>query len=259
MSIVERVQDAYGGIDRWRRLKGFTAHVSISGVALPPPDGRPPAGLSHVTVRSYSLPTAPRPKPSLRELVVEGDTATPRLRIYGSTDLDRCCWYTPERVEFHDAAGHLLQAQDEPLAGLKARPSGAPFNQLERGYMFGALVWEAIAGPFLLSHAEARVSAGLEVSQGDGMQTRLAVEWPQSLSPLAPRKVLYLSRSGHLVRSDCALDSLGFGAVIDTISAPVDFQGIQVSTLRRICARGESDEPASSPLIDIEIFDVRFH
>lgn len=255
MSIVERVLDACGGIDRWRRLTGFTAHVSICGAALPPPDGHAPAGVSHVTVRSYSLPTPPRVKPSLRELVVEGDTATPRLRIYGSTDLDRCCLYRPERVEFRDMAGHLLQAQDEPLAALAARAPQAPFNPLERGFMFGALVWEAIVGPFLLSHPETLTVSAVPPGCGaEAAQTAIAAEWPQTLIPLAPRKVLHFDGAGRLIRCDSALDRLGFGAVSDTISAPVDFQGIRVSTLRRMQAA-----PAAPPLIDIEIFDVRFH
>lgn len=260
MSIIERVQEAYGGIDRWRRLNGFTAHVSISGAALPPSDGRPPAGVSHVTVRNYSLPNTPRPKPSLRELVVEGDTATPRLRIYGSSNLDRYCLYGPEHIEFRDLADNLLQVQDEPLAALKARASGAPFSQQERGYIFGALVWEAIVGPFLLSAPGARVlPAPPRAGAPEPTQTVLAMEWPQTLSPLASRKVLYFDCQGHWTRSDYVLDSLGFGPVVDTISAPVAFQGIVVSTLRRLRTVESLGDAASAPLIDIEIFDIRFH
>ena len=257
MDLVDHVQDAYGGLDRWRAMKGFTAHVSISGAALPPPDGRPPPGVTHVTVRDYGLPTAQSPKPSARDLVVEGETTRPSVRIYGSTDLNRCVLYTPRRVEFRDMADPLHQALDEPLAALRARDAAAPLNQVERSYIFGALTWEAVAGPFLLRRSDATLSPAKQTPASKSSPA-IDVAWPETLVPLAPRKRFHLNDHGHLVRAEYALDALGFGTVVDTISAPVNFGGIVVSTLRRLRAV-KGGNTMSLPLIDIEIFDIRFH
>lgn len=257
LSLIERVQNAYGGLEPWRRLETFSAHITLSGSALPPPEGRRPPGGSQVTVGSYSFPTITPSKPTLRELVVEGKTATPRVRIFGPHDMAIYADYTPERVEFRDMDDNLLHALEDPVAALRERDQTTPFNQQERGFIFGALIWEAIAGPFLLNHPDAKIIetalAGNETSLD-----AITVEWPRRLAPLAPKRTFHLSRSGYIARSEYDLGEIGLGRVVDLVSAPVSFGDITVSTLRRLRSLDEAGGAISPPLIDLEIFDVQF-
>jgi hypothetical protein len=258
MRLIDRVLEAHGGLERWRKLSFFTAHVSISGAALPPADGCPPSETSHVMVHSYSLPTARTSKPTLREFVVEGETGRPHVTTYGAVEPDRCGVCTPDRVEFRGGDGNVLQSLDDPMASLLARPADVPFRPLERAYIFAFLVWDAVVGPFMLDDPDVHVMERVERNESGSQSLTLEVRCPRRISPLAPDKVLHVGPKMLLRRSDCQLDSLRLGRVADTASSPADFGGVIVSTLRRLQAINRDGIIEAQPLIDLEIFDVRF-
>lgn len=249
MHLVSHVLKAHGGLDHWRSKRSFSAHVSISGALLPPPEGRPPAGAPYVAVGGYHLPTAPRGRPTLRELVIEGETATPRLKMFGSTDLTRYGVYTPGRVEFRDMSHGLLEALDDPIEALAARPPDRPLRPLERVFLFGASVWSGIAIPFLLGAPD------MAVEEQPGRV--LKVEIPGRIAPLAPRRLLHVAATGLIERQDYELRYLHPSVLVDTASAHIAFDGIVVPTLRRLRPLETASE-RSLPLLDIEIFDIRF-
>jgi len=230
------VLNAHGGRDRWGGKKAFSAHVSISGALLPPPDGHP-------------LPVAPRNRPTARELVVEGETRLPRLKIFGCTDVTRYGVYTPRRVEVRSLSDQLLEALDDPMEALASRPPDRPLSQIERLFIFGAILWSAITGPFLLD------TPGVSVKEKPGRLLKVA--FPAAIEPLAPKRVLHVAKDGLIERHDYELKYLYPSPLTDTASAHIVFNGIVVPTLRRVfpLKAGTDRSPA---LLDIEIFDIRF-
>ena len=257
MLLIDRVQEAYGGLDRWRTLSSFTAHVSISGAALPPPDNRPPAGMAPVAVHDYLLPTPRYTNPTLREFVVEGETSRPVVRLYSAGDLNRYCIYTPERIEFRDMNDRVLEALDDPLDSFRSNAEGAPFTPLQRGLIFGALLWEAIVGPFIMCQPSARWVERDRDDSSERGERILEIAIPRSVDPLAPARTQRFDASHFLKRSEYDLDALRLGPVVDTASAHVGFGGIIIPTLRRLSKASDHAHRAAA-LIDLEIFDVRF-
>ena len=85
----------------------------------------------------------------------------------------------------------------------------------------------------------------------------LTVEFPGTIEPLAPRRVLHVAPDGLIERHDYELRYLHPSILSDTASAHIAFDGIVVPTLRRVrpLAAGTDRSPA---LLDIEIFDIRF-
>jgi len=257
MLLIDRVQEAYGGLDRWRTLSSFTAHVSISGAALPPPEHRPPAGMTPVAVQDYLLPTARYTNPTLREFVVEGDTTRPLVRLYSAGDLNRYCVYTPERIEFRDRNDRVLEVLEKPLDSFRSNAEGAPFTPLQRGLIFGAILWEAIVGPFMMCQPSVRcVERGLGDRRGPGERI-LEVATPSSVDPLVSARTQRFDASHFLERSEYDLETLRLGSVVDAASAHAGFCGIIVPTLRRL-SKASDQAGRPSALIDLEIFDVRF-
>lgn len=256
MRLVSHVLRAHGGREHWRGKKSFSAHVSVSGALLPPPDGRPPDGAPYVAIGGYQLPTAPRNRSTVRELVIEGDTRLPRVKIFGSTDVTRYGVYTPGRVEFRTMSHQVLEALDDPIEALAARPPGRPLGQLERVFLFGDILWSAITAPFLLESPEVSVREE-PVSDEPKTGRLLTVEFPSTIEPLAPRRVLHVAEDGLIGRHDYELRYLYPTVLADTASAHIAFDGIVVPTLRRLrpLKVGSDRSPA---LLDIEIFDIRF-
>ena len=249
MRLVSHVLKAHGGRDHWRNKTAFSAHVSISGALLPPPDGRPPDGAPFVAIGGYHLTTAPQRRPTVRELVIEGDTRIPHLKMFGSTDVTRYGVYTPNRAEFRTMSDRLLEALDNPVEALAARPPDRPLRQIERLFLFGGMVWSAITIPFLLD------APGVLVGEEPGR--RLTVEFPDTIEPLAPKRLLHVTQDGLIGRYDYELRYLYPALLMDTASAHASFDGIVVPTLRRVrpLKAGSERSPA---LLDIEIFDIRF-
>jgi len=255
MNLVSHVLKAHGGRTHWRTKKAFSAHISISGSLLPPPDRPPPGGAHYVAVGGYHLPTASRGRPTLRELVIEGDTRIPQLKIFGSTDVTRFGVYTPNRVEFRTTSNQLLEALDDPIEALAARPRDRPLRVIERIFLFGGIVWSSIATPFLLDAPDVSVT---EKPVRDDSKTgrQLTVEFPETIEPLAPRRVLHVAEDGLIERHEYELRYLYPSLLADTASAHIAFDGIVVPTLRRVRPLKADDH--SPALLDIEIFDIRF-
>lgn len=256
MRLVSHVLRAHGGRDHWQRKKSFSAHVSLSGTLLPPPDGRPPAGAPYVAVGGYQLLTAPRNRPTVRELVIEGDTKLPRVKIFGSSDVTRYGVYTPGRVEFRTMSHQLLEALDDPIEALAARPPGRPLRQLERVFLFGGILWSAITAPFLLDSPEVSVKEE-PISDNSKTGRVLTAEFPGTIDPLTPRRILHVAEDGLIGRHEYELRYLYPSALADTASAHIAFDGIVVPTLRRVRPL-KADSDRSPALLDIEIFDIRF-
>lgn len=243
MKLAEEVLQAHGGGQLWRNMSRFSAHVSIGGALLAPPDGQAPPGMPHA-----------RPIP--HELVMEGETNRPFIRMFRSSDYDRYAIYTPGRTEFRDMSGRLIEAQDDPLAAMEKKRAIVPsLCPLDRVFLYGALVWSAIVGPFVL---ECGGQSEEEPSQARSGFRRLRIESPKSLDPVAPVRRFLIDDLGFARRADYALPSLFRGPATDTLSAYGIFDGIAVPTLRRLQALSPDGTIEATPLIDIEIFDVRF-
>ncbi len=256
MDLAEKMIHAHGGADRWRAISRFSAHVSVSGEILPSPDGRPPLDVPHVEVGGYQLVTAPKGRPTLRELVMEGETHRPFAKLFGSTDMTRYGVYSPARAEFRDMSGALISAQDAPVAALTQRGEDAPLKALDRMFLISALIWEAVVGPFVLTlGGEAREEPSTDDRRS---YRRMWMELPETLDPIITERCLSIDKEGLIHRIDHAFLPYHQGRIVDTLSTYESFGGIKIPTLRRMQALRADRSLALTPLVDIEIFDVQF-
>jgi hypothetical protein len=256
MELAEQVIHAHGGADRWLGMSRFSAHVSISGELLPSPEGRPPLGVPHVEVGGYHLVTTPRSRPTLREFVMEGETRRPFAKLFGSTDMTRYGVYSPQRAEFRHMSGALISALDAPMATLAQRGENAPLEALDRLFLFSALMWGAVVGAFVLMlGGESREEPGANDRR---LQRRMWITLPKTLDPIVTERCLSIDNRGLIQHVEHALLPYHQGPIVETLSTYQCFGGIKVPTLRRMQALRPDGSLHPTPLIDIEIFDVKF-
>jgi hypothetical protein len=243
MMLLDRVLQAHGGRERWNSYKDFTAHASISGSLIPSlpsshqtPDHAVGNGQSSDRRRLRALPC---------ELAIEGEAQRPFLRIFGATDATLYGAYTPERCEVRNLADELQAGCDMPF--LKPFPTECTLSPVDVISVLGAILWNTIVGPFV-------VTLGGDVAERQG---QLDITLPEQIDPISPRRTWAIDDAALICRADYDLKIVRGLRVVETMSAYGDFDGIRIPTLRRIVL-GSSAGHAATPLIDVEIFDLRF-
>jgi len=223
---------------------------------LPASEGRPPLGVPYVEVGGYQLVTTPKSRPTLREVVLEGETHRPFAKVFGSTDMTRYGVYSPGRAEFRDMSGALISAQDAPVAALAQHGERQPFETLDRMFLVGALIWGAVIGPFVLAlGGETRE----EPRANDRNQyRRMWMELPETLDPITAERWLSIDNRGLIHQIEHRFLPYHQGQIVESLSNYESFDGIRIPTLRRMQARRADGTLDQTPLIDIEIFDVQF-
>src|SRR5690348_3788486 len=103
MALLDDAVSASGGLDQWRRLRRFACHISIQGSLL---------------ARSGAAA-------HLKDIVAEGCTQTPSVRLVGFSGADKCAVYRPGRVSIEGLDGTLLEARNDPHAALLGRDGPA--------------------------------------------------------------------------------------------------------------------------------------
>lgn len=246
--LLTRLLDAHGGRERWNATDGFSAYASISGFLIPSLPYLPKTA-EEIALERVS---PHRKRPHTIELAIEGDTHRPHLRIFGATDAAWYGLYTPECSEVRALAGDVAvdrtNSRDRPSSPGSA---SSPANVIS---LLGACLWNALIGPFVLTLEGQAFEKG---RQGD--HEGLAIVLPDHLDPISPHRTLTIDKAGMILRSTYDLRLIQGRRVVETMKAYCDFAGIRIATLRRIALAGAAASPAPPSLIDIEIFDVRFH
>ncbi|WP_145754120.1 hypothetical protein [Nitrospirillum amazonense] len=222
-------------------MTAFSAHVSIGGSLLGAGSASTPAG-------PLAGPSGGRP--FSREFALEGDPHSPSLKLFGSTDTDRYFLYRPNRIEIRTRRDALIMGVDHPGATLVESAHGRPLNEVERLYLTGNVLWNAIAGPFAGLLPGART-----VAAGVG---QLDIHLPQRADPLCPHRRLLIGDDGIAFCCDYRMPHVHPGVLADMLSAHAFFNGILIATLRRARAIEADGRPGTNSVLDVEIFDVRF-
>lgn len=237
MGLLEEALDAAGGLERWRGLSRFTAHISIKGELLAR-NGK--GGL-------------------LGEVVAEGRTHEQSLRLTGFFAPNKRGTYRPDRVAIENLDGGVLQKRNDPRAAFLDRADRASWDDLDFAYFFGFSLWNYLTAPFLLALPDIETEElPIWHEQGETWR-RLKVIMPPRIATHSAEQTFYFDSSGLQRRMDYhAIDAEG-AQIAHYSSAHQKFSGIVVATLRRsskLCAGGSVVEKPSS--IDIEIFDASF-
>jgi hypothetical protein len=237
MALLDEALAACGGLDRWQEVESFTLHISITG-ALLARNGK--AGM-------------------LKEIVVEGSTREPLLRIEGFAAPDKCAVYRPCRVAIEDRHGHILQERNDPHKEPLELTLRKSWDDLITAYFCGSLIWHNIVAPFVLAGSALRVDELSLSQEGSESWRRLRAIFPFPYFAPFNDQIIYFDRSGLLRRVDVQMAHNVGTAIALCLRAHQSFSRIVIPTLWESLRLWPDGRPYSKrPLLTVEIFDAHF-
>jgi len=237
VALLRDVLQASGGLDRWRKMRRYTLHLSIGGVLC-----------------RHKCSAA-----RLDELVVDGTVREQSLEIIGFTAPDRRALYRADWVALEGADGRRLNERHASPAEFRSRLNSSIWDELQLAHYCGYLIWNYVNVPFILSDPDFRADELEPMIEHGETWRRLRVEFPPRVVTHAAEQVFSFDGDGHLRRLDYTADFQRSAPLTQLTSGHQRFAGILVPTLSRIlCTAPVGVSAAKSPLVDIEIFDAVF-
>jgi hypothetical protein len=237
VALVDDILTAHGGINRWLGLQRFTAHVSINGrfLAL---QGR---------------------KGQLKDVVAQGSTRVPSVRLIGFTAPGKCAVYQRDRVAIETLDGTFLTARDDPREAFVKRANGESWDDLQLACFCSIYIWNCVVAPFLLAIPTVVTEELASWRERNETWRRLRATFPASAGGFASDQLFYFDQNGLQRRVDyAAIDTAGVH-IAHFSGAHQAFSDIVVATLHRcLVLQPDGMVVRRLPYVDVEIFDATF-
>lgn len=236
MALLDDALRAAGGMDRWCRVRRFTAYLSIDGYLL---RRKGKAGL-------------------LKDVVAEGCTETQSLCFTGFTDPEKRASYRPDRVTIEGLDGSPIETRGNPGMALPGQIDDAPWDDLHLAYFCGFSVWNYLMTPFLLAR-EGVQTKELPPAAPDHTCRRLRAVFPSDIVTHAPTQVFSFDPAGLECGIEYSLGEAHGAQIVHRSWAHQKFSDIIIPTLRQsLLIQSGGAIIAKPPFVDIEIFDASF-
>jgi hypothetical protein len=231
MRLLDDALEVSGGLDRWRRLRRFTIHLSIEG----------------------ALFNRMRGRTLMKDMVVEGSVHEQALEMTGFTAPDRRALYRPDHVALERSDGQLLEERRAPAAEFRRLLKASTWDDLLLTFYCGSLVRHYLDIPFVLADADVVLSE-------DRQLRALQVLFPERLAAHVAESTLYFDTEAQILRQEYAALHAQGTSIAQIYSGYQRYSGILVPTLCQLLLVDEQDAEisASTTLAHIEIFDAVF-
>jgi hypothetical protein len=239
-SLLSRVIDAHGGLDRWSRLDRLAARLTIGGPFWAA-KGQPAAG---------------------GRKTVEADVRQQRIGLtpFAAADWDLEFSVDPEHVMVTDAEEAVVEERTDPRVSFAEHDATSPWDTLQTGYFLSYALWNYLTEPFLLSYPGFEAHE-IDPSEQDGETwQRLQVTFPSTVATHNRQQVFYFDSAGMQRRLDYAPEINGDTPTAHYTDDHKTFAGIVAPTRHRVRRRlqdGTAD--MSVDYITIDIHNVDFH
>lgn len=225
--LLSRVVGAHGGLERWSRVTGMTARMTIGG---PFWESKGQPGI-------------------IGEETVELDT---RREHIGFTPFVGADWTfefsgDPEHVIVRDLEGAVVEERTDPRASFAGYDVNSKWDVLQTGFFIGDSIWNYLTEPFRLTYPGVEAHEIEPWEENGQTWRRLQATFPDGVAT-----VFYFDADGMQRRIDYEPAVNGSALVAQYTDQPKTFDGIVVPTRRRVRQRFE-DGTADTTLDDISI------
>jgi hypothetical protein len=237
MTLLDEVIQASGGLERWRQLRRFTAHLSIGGALCERMHG----------------------SGSVKDVVVEGGVHEQALEITGFTGPDRRALYRPDWLALERSDGELLKERRGTAAEFRRDLNAGAWDELLLAFYCGSLIRSYLDVPFVLADADVPVSELAPTSACDKGLRLLHARFPERLAAHSAENTFYFDSQALLRRQEHSAPQEDGTRVARMFSGHQRYSGIIVPTLCRLLRKKKDGAMIARPAcVDIEIFDVAF-
>lgn len=236
-NLKDRIIEAHGGVERWKRFRQVSAHLRQGG-ALWGLKGQ--SGVLDDTTVTVSLTS---------ERASHAPFGTP----------ERHSLFTPDRVAIIGKNGTVEQELQQPRASFANHTLETPWTELQLAYFAGIAMWTYLNVPFVLDRDGVESEQIEDWEENGESWQRLSVRFPSSIPTHSSRQTLYVGGDGLLRRHDYDVEIAGDTPGAHYISDYVDVQGLLFPTKRRIYPRQPDGHALAEPLvvaIDLESIEL---
>jgi hypothetical protein len=229
--------DAHGGVERWLRLKTFSARLLQDGVLwkLKGHDG---------VLRDVRLTVDLR-----REWASH--------RPFGQPD--RHTSFRPERVAIEASNGDVVEERLHPRESFKGHVLDTPWDDLQLAYFAGYAMWTYVNTPFLFARPDVETEEIAPWQENGETWRRLRATFPANIATHSAQQTFYFDRRGLLKRHDYDVDVAGGTPAAHYVSQLQAVSGIIVPTTHTILGRQPDGRPVTTPVVvSIEMSEVEF-
>jgi hypothetical protein len=237
LPLLDKVIDAHGGRDRWKRYTKVEASI-VSGGGL------------------FALKGLPQDSEP-RRMTVWLHEQRASVQPFGAPD--QRTMFTPDRIAIEKLDGALVAEQYAPRDSFAGHQMNTPWGPLHRAYFNGAALWTYLATPFLLAFDGVRVEEIEPWHQGTETWSVLRAYLPGSIDTHCLVQDFFFGDDFLLRRHDYALTIAGGFAAAQLTSDYTEAGGIRLPTKRRAYARAPDRQPIDDLLlVSIDIKNVTF-
>src|SRR5688572_4101357 len=237
LPLLDKVIDAHGGRDRWKRYIKVEASI-VSGGGL------------------FALKGLPQDSEP-RRMTVWLHEQRASVQPFGAPD--QRTMFTPDRIAIEKLYGALVAERYAPRDSFAGHQMNTPWDPLHRAYFNGAALWTYLATPFLLAIDGVRVEEIEPWREGTESWSVLRAYLPGSIETHCLVQDFFFGDDFLLRRHDYALTIAGGFAVAQLTSDYTEAGGIRLPTKRRAYARTPDRQPIEDVLlVSIDIGNVNF-
>jgi len=215
--LLEKVLNAHGGLDNWRRVNAIDFRLTLRGLAL---DLKQQQGL--------------------RDVLVKIETQHPRTLITPFPTAGSRGVFADRSVTIETDAGVKTSGLDEPRTSFEGLERQSPWTAQQFLYFIGYALQNYMTMPFLLAKEGVHCKE-IAPHEEHGEQWRvLKVSFPSEIHVHCPEQKFYFNDMGHLVRNDYAPE-VSRGSAAHYTFDHKNFDGFIFPTHRRVVFRDEKN------------------
>jgi hypothetical protein len=234
--LAQKIIDAHGGLDTWRRYSSLTAHLQQGGALW---------GLKgHGGKLDETNVTVGLGEEWASHFPFGQDGKTSR--------------FEPGVVRISDLHDGILDTLPDPRASFAGHTLETPWTEPQLAYFAGIAMWTYLNMPFLLA-APGMVCEPLEDWEENGeIWQRLKVNFPPNIATHSTVQTLYVDANGLVKRHDYDVEIAGNTPGAHYLGGYVEVQGLKFPTERRIYPRQPNGRSLPEPLVvSIDLSDIR--
>jgi hypothetical protein len=233
----DHVIDAYGGLERWSKVRAIDGDMSITG-ALWARKGWPDALRNvHVTAHARDQWISYQP--------------------FISKGMRSAC--TPDRTAIETVDGKPIKDRKNPRASFDGHTVETPWDDLNLAYFSGYAMWNYLNTPFVFALPGFETQEIEPWHDNGERRRRLRVVFPDRIATHCAAQIFHIDDQGLICRIDYSAPVAGGAPTAHYLHEHKDFSGIKVATRRRALRRKPDGTAMPEPVfVAIDIAEIRF-
>lgn len=236
IDLLEKVLDAHGGLDRWKKVSGVHSRQTATGQLFEFKNGSAQSPQRRMDVETGSQRVSATP--------------FPRRGSRGEFDHDR--------VWLENDEGETIDTLTDPRPSFAGHTMETPWTELQALYFATYAAWNYMNVPFILADPDFDVREGEPWSEDGETWRRLLVTFPDRVITHSSEQTFYVNESGHIRRMDYNAEIVGRGGdgAAHYLFGHQNFDGIMYPTRRTVYPRRADNTPTPGPvLVNIDYAD----